>query len=238
MHGHGFNWLTLLFSEEIVAHYGHVVMGVIVAALLILTTWIARVRLVRAMQVEDGGVIPEEKLTYRGFFEIIADSLYKMVEGTLGEHDAARYFPLIGTLFLFIFVSNLMGLIPGLLPPTGSINTTLALGIFVFFYYNYLGFKENGFGYIKHFFGPVAAAAPLIFVIELISHIVRPLALGLRLRGNIHGDHLVLGIFSDLAPWGVPVVFYGLGLFVAFVQAFVFCLLTMIYISLSTAHDH
>jgi F-type H+-transporting ATPase subunit a len=108
----------------------------------------------------------------------------------------------------------------------------------VFLYYNLVGFKENGFGYLKHFMGPVWYLAPLIGAIEVASHVFRPISLGLRLRGNIMGDHVVLGIFNHLVPYLVPAVFYGVGLFVAFVQAFVFCLMTMVYISLSASHDH
>jgi F-type H+-transporting ATPase subunit a len=107
-------------------------------------------------------------------------------------------------------------------------------------YYNYQGIKEQGIvGHIKHFMGPVWYLAILIFPIELISHAVRPLSLGLRLKGNMEGDHLVLSIFSNLVPYIVPIPFYVIGLFVCFMQAFVFTLLTMVYISLATAHhDH
>ena len=93
-------------------------------------------------------------------------------------------------------------------------------------------------GYLKHFLGPVLWLAPLLLVIEIATHVFRPISLALRLRGNIMGDHVVLGVFSNLVPYLLPVIFYGLGVFVAFVQAFVFCLMTMVYISLSTAHDH
>jgi F-type H+-transporting ATPase subunit a len=201
-------------------------------------TWVARVQLLRVMQVEDGGLIPESKLTFRNFFEIIAENLYKLTEMVMGEHDAAYYFPAIGTMFLFIFTSNLVGLIPGFLPPTDNLNTTLALGIFVFVYYNYIGLKTHGIAYLKHFLGPLLWLAPLMLVIEIASHVFRPISLAFRLRGNIMGDHVVLHVFSDLVPVLLPVVFYGLGVFVAFIQAFVFCLMTMVYISLSTAHDH
>jgi F-type H+-transporting ATPase subunit a len=236
MHGEGFSWFSFLpgYNPELIHVYG----AILVAVLLIVTTWIARTSLLRAMSKEDGALVPDHKLTYRNFFELCAEGLYKLTESTLGEHEAPRFFPIIGCLFIFIFVSNLLGLIPGLMPPTDNLNTTLALGLFVFVYYNYVGVKEHGVGYLKHFMGPVIGLAPLMFVIELVSHLVRPLALGLRLRGNIYGDHLVLGLFSSLIPVGVPIIFYAFGIFVSFVQAFVFCLLTMVYISLSTAHDH
>ena len=237
MHGeHGFNWLQLVPGLEHAPN--HVVMAMIVAGLIVVLTAVAAAQLKRAMAAPDGGLIPPSKWTFRNFFEVVAESLYRLTESVLGHHEAPHYFPIIGSLFLFIFVSNMVGLIPGLLPPTDNLNTTLALGTFVFLYYNYVGLRVNGLAYLKHFLGPVLWLAPLMLVIELASHVFRPLSLALRLRGNIMGDHVVLSIFSDLVPLVLPVVFYGLGIFVAFVQAFVFCLMTMVYISMSTAHDH
>jgi F-type H+-transporting ATPase subunit a len=176
--------------------------------------------------------------TFKNFFEIIAESLFKLTENVIGHHDAPIYYPVVGTLFVFVFVSNLLGLIPGLLPPTDNLNTTLALGAFVFLYYNYAGLRAHGLAYLKHFMGPIVWLAPLMLIIEIVSHLFRPISLALRLRGNIMGDHIVLSVFSGLVPYLLPVVFYGLGVFVAFIQAFVFCLMTMVYISLSTSHDH
>ncbi|HRK01971.1 MAG TPA: F0F1 ATP synthase subunit A [Oligoflexia bacterium] len=234
MHGeHSFTWISLIPGLEHAPN--HVVMTVIVAILAVVMGGIATMQLNAA-----GGaiIVPESKLTFRNFFDLVAEKLYGFCETTLGEHEAKTYFPVIGTLFIFIFFSNLFGLIPGFLPSTDNINTTLAVGLFVFIFYNIQGFKANGVGYLKHFLGPVWYLAPLMLVIEIVSHVFRPLSLALRLRGNIQGDHVVLGVMSSLVPYLVPVIFMLLGLFVAFVQAFVFCLLTMVYISLSTAHDH
>ena len=231
-----FNWLSFIPGLE-ESQY-HVVMALLVAGVLVVTTLIARAQLTRVMKTTEGGLVPESRLTYRNFFEIIAESLYKLTESVIGHHDAPIYFPVIGTLFVFIFAANLVGLIPGFIPPTENLNTTLALGIFVFVYYNYAGLRAHGIAYLKHFLGPILWLAPLMLIIEIASHIFRPLSLALRLRGNIMGDHVVMGVFSGLVPYLLPVVFYGLGVFVAFIQAFVFCLMTMVYISLSTAHDH
>ncbi len=233
---HGFNLLSHIpVLKELPTH---VAMSALVSIILIITTWVARNRLMARMNQRDKGLIPEPNLTYRNFFEIIAESLYKMTESVIGHHDTPIYYPVIGTLFIFILSANLIGLIPVFQAPTANLNTTLALGAFVFLYYNYAGFKAHGLGYLKHFMGPILWLAPLMLIIELASHIFRPLSLALRLRGNIMGDHIVLGVFSGLVPYLLPVIFYGLGVFVAFIQAFVFCLMTMVYISLSTSHDH
>ena len=238
---HGYNWLSLIpfmNENENLHHYGHVFMASAVVLIMMICGIIARIQLGSAVKREDEGMVPDEKLTFRNFFEIIAEKIYGLAVNVMGKHGAEKYFPLIGSLFIFIFVSNFVGIIPGLLPPTDNLNTTFALGAFVFLYYNLVGFKENGFGYLRHFMGPVWYLAPLIGAIEVASHVFRPISLGLRLRGNIMGDHVVLGIFNHLVPYLVPAVFYGVGLFVAFVQAFVFCLMTMVYISLSASHDH
>ncbi len=213
-------------------------MACVVIVLVFIAAMIARIQLAAAQKREDEGLLPDSKLTFRNAFEIIAEKLYALSITVMGKHNTEKYFKIVGALFVFIFASNFLGLIPGLLPPTDNLNTTLALGIFVFLYYNFVGLKENGFAYIKHFWGPIWWLGPLIVVVEIASHIFRPISLALRLRGNIMGDHIVLGIFNNLMPYLVPAIFYGIGLFVAFVQAFVFCLMTMVYISLSAAHDH
>ena len=235
-HEHNFTWLSLIPGLD---HYpSHVVISIFIGVFLVIATAVARLQLMARLKSEGEGIIPEPKMTYRNFFEIVSEQLYKMTENVLGEHDAPIYFPVIGSIFIFIFVSNLVGLIPGFPAGTSNMNTTMALGAFVFVYYNYCGLRANGLGYLKHFLGPVLWLSPLMLLIEVASHVFRPLSLALRLRGNIDGDHVVLGVFNGLTPYFIPVVFYGLGLFVCFVQAFVFSLMTMVYISLSTAHDH
>jgi len=241
MHGeHGFTWLGQIPGLNELPN--HVAMAILVGGLLVVLMLVARMQLARVTSAEnkafEQGMIPQNKLNFFNFFEILAEQLYKLTESVIGHHDAPRFFPLIGTMFVFIFVSNLFGLIPGVLPATDNLNTTLALGAFVFIYYNVKGIQANGLAYFKHFLGPVIWLAPLMLPIELIGHLARPLSLGLRLRGNIMGDHMVLGIFNGLVPYVIPVIFYGLGVFVSFMQAFVFCLLTMVYISMATSHDH
>ncbi len=185
-------------------------------------------------------IIPDIGITFRNIFEAMGQFIYNLAVNIMGEESTKKYYTVIMFFFALIFANNCIGLIPGFLPPTENFNTTLALGTFVFIYYNYQGIRAQGlWGHIKHFMGPVWYLAILILPIELISHGVRPLSLGLRLKGNMEGDHLVLSIFSGLIPYIVPIPFYIIGLFVCFMQAFVFTLLTMVYISLATAqHDH
>lgn len=234
---HGFTWMSHIPGLEHAPI--HVVHAALVAVILLVTMTIARVQLLKAMKEPGGAIVPPEKMTYRNFFEILAEKLYGLCENVLGHHQAKIYYPFIGTLFVFVFSCNILGLFPGFLPPTDNMNTTFALGLFVFLYYNVEGIRANGVvGHLKHLWGPVWWLGPLMFVIELLSHCIRPFSLALRLRWNMTGDHIVLGVFTDLVPYVVPVAFMVLGTFVAFVQAFVFSLLTMVYISMSTAHDH
>ena len=214
----------------------HVITFILIASVVIVFGLFYRLKSKTVSNI----LVPDKGISFRNIVEALGEFVYNLCRSTMGEKEAKKYFPVIAMIFIFVFFSNLIGLIPGFLPPTDNINTTLALGIFVFIYYNYQGIKEQGLvGHIKHFMGPVWYMAFLIFPIELISHAVRPISLALRLRGNMFGDHLVLSIFSDLLPYIVPIVFLALGLFVCFIQAFVFSLLTMVYISLATAHhDH
>ena len=235
---HGFTWLSLIFNNEELHHYGHVYMTIAVMLVILLGAIVARAQLMKAEKREDGGLIPDSKLTFRNSFEIIAEKLHALAETVMGKENTKLYFPIVGVLFVYIFASNLIGIVPGFIPPTDNLNTTFALGIFVFITYNIIGIRNSGMAYFKHFLGPVLWLSPLILVVEVASHVFRPISLGFRLRGNIMGDHMVLGIFNEITPYVIPIVFYALGLFVSLVQAFVFCLMTMVYISLSSATDH
>jgi len=173
----------------------------------------------------------------QNFMEVVVDSIENMVVENMGE-KGRPFFPLIATLALFILVSNLIGLIPGFFPPTANINTTAACAIIVFLSTHIVGIKEHGFHYLKHFMGPIIWLAPIMFFIEVIGHLSRPLSLTLRLFGNMNGHELVLMIFFGLAPFLVPLPMMLMGVLVSFIQAFVFMLLSMIYIqgSLEEAH--
>jgi F-type H+-transporting ATPase subunit a len=163
--------------------------------------------------------------------------------GGLGEqiigHGYERYQAFVTCIFLFVLLNNLVGLIPGVPPPTVSPWVPLGLALPTFIYYNYQGFREQGFiGYLKHFCGPIWWMAWLLLPIELVSHLARIMSLTIRLYANMYASDMVtLGFFS-LIPIGVPAIFLGLHAFVSVIQAFVFMLLTMIYISLATTHEH
>jgi F-type H+-transporting ATPase subunit a len=163
--------------------------------------------------------------------------------GSLGEriigHDYQRYQAFLTCIFLFVLLNNLIGLIPGVPPPTVSPWVPLGLAVPTFIYYNYQGFRTQGFiGYLKHFMGPLWWMAWLLLPIELVSHLARIMSLTIRLYANMFAGGLVTLVFFSLVPLGVPVVFLGLHLAVSVIQAFVFMLLTMIYISLATTHEH
>lgn len=158
-----------------------------------------------------------------------------MLEDIVGPHGL-QYFPVVMTFAVLILVSNLMGMFPLFMSPTSATSVTFALGISSFVYYNYIGVKENGlFNHLKHFAGPVWWIAWLIFPIEIISNLIRPFSLGIRLFGNMFADEKVMDSIAHLAPgityWGVPVFLMPLSLFVAFIQTFVFVLLSQLYLS-------
>lgn len=183
-------------------------------------------------------IIPAGKFSLRGVLEVITEFIANLVDTVIGHHGR-HLTPMFTAVFFFVFANNLIGVIPGMTPATENINTTFGMGLFMFLAYNTLGIKENGVvNYLKHFMGPVIFLAPLMFVIELVSHMVRPFSLGLRLANVMMGDHTVVSVFLDLVPIGAPLPFYIMGLFVAFVQAFVFTLLSMVYVAFATAHDH
>jgi len=164
--------------------------------------------------------------------EAFIGGIIAMGADTMGEQNARRYLPLIGTLALVIFVSNMIGVIPGFEAPTSNINFTLSLALIVFVYYNYVGIKLNGFiNYFKHFMGPMPVLAPLMFPIEIISHISRIISLSFRLFGSIRGDDMFLMVLLMLVPWLLPLPGFFLLTAFGFLQAFIFAILTYVYIA-------
>jgi F-type H+-transporting ATPase subunit a len=153
-------------------------------------------------------------------------------------HGYERFSSYLTVLALFILVGNLMGLVPGLESPTANVTVPLGFALVTFLYYHYNGIRANGLGYVKQFLGPVWWLYPLLLPIEIISHFARVLSLTVRLYANMYaGDLLTLAFFS-LIPVGIPVIFLGLHLGVAVIQAYVFFLLASIYLSMAVAHEH
>ncbi len=181
----------------------------------------------------DRALVPSSRFSVRALVEGIAGYFLDMMSGVMGRKAARHFLPLIAGLGFFILFSNLAGLIPGFLPPTDVLETTVAAGLIVFFATHIYGLKAHGWAYIKHLMGPVWWLAPLLFVIEIISHLARPMSLALRLMGNMVGDHVVLTIFLGLVPILVPIPVMLLGVIVCLVQTMVFCLLSTVYIAMA-----
>ena len=170
--------------------------------------------------------------------EIIVSALEEFTIDITGE-EGRWLFPLLATVFLYIFTCNIIGLIPGFYPPTASLNTTLSCALVVVLFTHVIGIKYHGVKYIKHFLGPVWWMVPLIFPIELIGHLARILSLSFRLMGNMMGHELVAGILFALAGlFFAPLPIMVLGIFVALVQAFVFYLLSVMYFTGAIEHAH
>lgn len=185
----------------------------------------------------EAAMVPPPRFGLRNLFEMFTDAVMSIAEGVMGPKNARRFLPLIGTLAMFIFFSNVLALIPGFIPPTSTLKTNFALAISVFVLTHLFGLKEHGVKYLKHFMGPMLLLAPLMLPIELVSHFARPVSLSLRLLGNIAADHKVVSAFFILVPLLLPVPFLILGVLVAIVQTLVFCLLTMVYIQGAVAHE-
>lgn len=228
---HPFTWYDYFVHSEFIPQ--HTFTAVFVTILLIILAILAK----RSLAKADNAVVPDGGLSVRNLAEILTASMINLVDGIIGK-EGRKFVPLFGSFFVFIVVANLIGLVPGFSPPTSNINTTLGLGIVSFVAYNFLGFRTQGVNYLKHFMGPVLFLAPLFIVLEVVSHLVRPISLGLRLFGNMFGDHLAVEIFTDLSKVGVPVIFYLLGTLVSLIQAFVFTLLSVIYVAMAVSHGH
>jgi F-type H+-transporting ATPase subunit a len=174
----------------------------------------------------------------QGIAEYIHELIGDQAEQVIG-HGYERFQAYVTCIFLFVLLNNLSGLIPGITAPTTSMMVTLGLAVPTFFYYNFQGIRANGpVGYLKQFAGPVWQMSWLIFPIEMVSHVARVMSLSVRLYANMFAGDLVTMVFFSLVPVGIPVIFLGLHVFISLIQAFVFMLLTMIYLSLAVAHEH
>lgn len=207
----------------------YTVMFVIACFLSVFIIWILKGRL----SVEQPGHGQQT-------LEVAVLAVRGMIADIIGPHGL-KYFPIVMTFAVLILVSNLMGLFPLFMSPTAAVSVTFALGITSFVYYNYIGVKENGiFSHLKHLAGPIWWISPLIFPIELISNFIRPFSLGIRLFGNLFADEKVVVTVAGLAPpwtWIAPLLLMPLSVFVAFIQTFVFVLLSQLYLS-EVSHSH
>jgi F-type H+-transporting ATPase subunit a len=230
---------TSLFGEKVTAHGAEP----LVASLFVMLLLVGLAFGIRGQLVDyDRSVVPEARLTVRTFFEIFVGFWYGTMKDMMGPKRAKRYFPLVGALACFILLSNALGLVPGFAPPTSNWNVTMGCAVIVFVMFNYYGLKENGLGYLKHLFGPYIGwwAIPinlLLFVIEVVSTLIRPLTLSVRLMLNMAVDHLLVTLTLGMVALFLPVPVLVLSTLVVIVQVMVFCLLTSIYIALATEHE-
>jgi F-type H+-transporting ATPase subunit a len=248
---HPYTWYNAL--PEGVQHMigDHTFFAVVAGLLLIWFGIKARGALAKASDP----VVPAAELGSRNIAELIVQLIVSQSDAIIGK-AGRKYVPFYGTFFFFILLSNLMGLLPGFAPPTGNLNTTIGLALVSFIGYNVIGVREQGVAYFKHFVGPMTslpgstiisklAILPVLllsvvffFILEVFSHGFRPVSLSLRLFGNMMGDHEVIGAFTSLTKLVVPVAFYLMGTLVSLIQAFVFTLLSMIYVALAVSHGH
>ncbi len=222
-----FTWLGALGLPEKIATAG------LVAGLLVVFAALVS----RKLGATDAALEPEDGITARNLAEGLVEAISGLAEGVIG-HGAQRYVPLLASFFVFILACNLIGLVPGFSPPTSDFNITFGLGLVSFVAYQVAGAREHGIRYVKQFLGSVVLLYPLMLVVELFTHVFRPVSLGIRLFANMVADHEVVEIFTGLTKIGIPVAFYALGAFVCVVQAFVFTMLSAIYIALAVSHDH
>jgi len=209
-----------------IAKYPHVVYSWVVMVLLISIGFLS------AKGVK---MIPTKG---QNFFELAISGMEEFMVDITGD-EGRWFFPLVATIFFYVFIGNLIGLVPGFFPPTANLNTTASCALVVFCFTHYIGIKYHGAKYIKHFLGPVWWMAPLIFIIEIIGHFARILSLSFRLFGNMMGHEIVLAILFGLAgAFFAPLPIMALGIFVSFVQGFVFFLLSIIYFAGAMEHAH
>jgi F-type H+-transporting ATPase subunit a len=224
------NWLLALFHQPQSAQpwVDSMVMQLLVAVLMVLLFLVLRSQL----SVDKPG-----KLQH--VFELIHGFIVEQTEDQVGHHEGRHHVVLFETLFIFILIANLIGIIPGFVSPTQAVCVPAGCAILAFLYYNYVGIKKNGlFKYAKHFAGPIPVMAPLMIPIEIISHLARPLSLTIRLFANMYAGEQVTLVFLSLTYLLGPAIFMGLHVFVALLQAYIFVLLTMIYVGGAVAEEH
>lgn len=203
----------------------YVVMSIIAAAVLAVVLGLAARKL---------SLVPSRR---QSVLEIFVQAFESLLLDTIGP-EGRKYLPVIGSVGLFIFTCNMLGLIPGFMSPTSKLNVTVGCALSVFVYYHWQGVKAQGFfRYLKHFTGPIPALAPLMVPIEIISHFSRPVSLSMRLFGNIFAEDLLIVVIASIVPFLLPLPFMAVAIFTSIIQAFVFVLLACIYIAGAVAHE-
>ncbi len=227
---HPYLFFVKFFEAIGLSHFAHTYPHVIYSWVLM-----AFLVIVGSLATKSISMVPGKA---QNLFEVVVSGIEEFMVETVGE-EGRWLLPLAATLFLYIFLGNLIGIIPGFLPPTANLNTTASCALVVVVFTHVIGIKYHGAAYVKHFMGPVWWMAPLIFVIEIIGHAARILSLSFRLFGNMMGHEIVLAILFGLAgAFFAPLPIMALGIFVAFVQGFVFFLLSIIYFSGAMEHAH
>jgi F-type H+-transporting ATPase subunit a len=248
---HPFTWYNLLPEGWQQSFGGHTFFALVSALFLILFGLKAR----RALAKAADPIIPATEVGSRNIAELLVQLVVSQSDQIIGR-QGRKYVPFYATFFFFILFSNLMGLLPGFGAPTSNLNTTIGLALCSFIGYNVIALREQGVTYFKEFIGPMTslpgksgitklAFLPVLLIsvcffliLELFSHVFRPVSLSLRLFGNMMGDHEVITAFIGLTKLVVPVAFYAMGTLVSIIQAFVFTLLSMIYVALAISHGH
>ncbi len=238
----------MIFEQlEHAIHVPWVIQAALVAGAILLFAGLA----VRHRVAEPGGgVVPDEGITVRNLVEVIVEWLAELARERMGP-DYRKYFPIIGTMFFFILISNLMGLVPGFAGATSDASTTWAWAAIAWIFYTTIGIAKHKHQYIVKFMGPsffereiagrtvhFRLLAPVFLILEIPLDLARMLTLAVRLLANMFADHTVIAVWLSLVPIGVPALFMGLGLIISFLQAFIFALLTMIYVGLALAEPH
>ncbi len=183
-------------------------------------------------------IIPKSKFGLFSVVDLLVEGLYNLIVGIVGHHYGIKVFPFIASVFIYVLLNNLLGLLPLSASPSSAFPIAFALGLSSFVFYNWMGVKSHGAaGYGKHFLMGLGVFGVPIAGFELISHVIRPFTLGLRLRTNMHIDHMLAGAFADLCKWIVPVPLLLFGVVVCTIQAFLFAVLTAVYVQMATEHE-
>ncbi|MBD3796366.1 MAG: F0F1 ATP synthase subunit A [Campylobacterales bacterium] len=210
-------------TYKFVVYTAHMLLSAVIAIIL------ARVAMSNLQLVPKGT---------QNIMEAYISGVLKMGTDVMGKENASRYLPLVATIGLFVGIANLIGVIPGFEAPTAFLEMPLTLALVVFVYYNFEGIRRQGvIKYFKHFLGPVWWLYWLMFPIEIVSHFSRLVSLSFRLFGNVKGDDMFLMVILMLAPWALPMIPYALLTFMAFLQAFIFMMLTYVYLGGAVATE-